>query len=146
MVEGGREWPRPRDWEPEVGCDDKGGDEASADGRLFLNSRAVGVAGFLGDVALGEWCAELQGVTGRVNPRGQPTTGVWGGGKGWAHKGLVPLALGPVPCASPFGPGRNIKLRYLFLIRLCMRYVFEVACSRNSMFLSKNISKIRLTI
>jgi hypothetical protein len=28
LVEGGREWPRPRDWAPEVGYDNKGGNEA----------------------------------------------------------------------------------------------------------------------
>ena len=28
LVEGGREWPRPRDWAPKVGYDNKGGDKA----------------------------------------------------------------------------------------------------------------------
>ncbi len=28
LVEGGREWPRPRDWVPKVGYDNKGGDKA----------------------------------------------------------------------------------------------------------------------
>ena len=28
LVEGRREWPRPRDWAPKVGYDDKGGNEA----------------------------------------------------------------------------------------------------------------------
>ena len=36
LVEGGREWPRPRDWAPEVGYDDKGGDKAVSVGMPFF--------------------------------------------------------------------------------------------------------------